>query len=158
MRHVTGLVLAVVLAAALFAGAGWGSHRIDALRSGGTSLASAPGGLALAALVVTGLLLGALLVAPAVSPLASVLPGLGLLAWSAYMAVSPAAAARLIPMQAQSVGLGFRSLLASGVLALLGTVMVIPLFVPSRWRRGAAADDDSYGDGFERPSQTSLLQ
>ena len=37
---------------------------------------------------------------------------------------------------------GFTTLLASGVLALIGAVMIVPLFVPSRWRRRAYDDDD----------------
>jgi hypothetical protein len=159
MRHVTGLFLALVMAVVLYAGAGWGAHRIDALRAAGTHLSTRPGLLALAALAGTGLLLGILLVVPRVSPLAAVLPGLGLLAWSAYMAVNAAGADRLIPMRAAAIGLGFRSLLADGVLALIGAVMIIPLFVPSRWRRSRpAADDDGYGDGFGRPSPTGLLR
>ena len=151
MRHVTGFFMALVMAAVLYAGAGWGDRRIDVLRAHGASLLSVPGGLALAALVGTGLLLGVLLVAPAISPLAAVLPGLGLLAWSAYRAVHSAKAYRLIPLPAHAAGMGFRTLLGSGILALIGAVMIIPLFVPSRWRRrdGRFDDgDDYYGDDY----------
>ena len=42
----------------------------------------------------------------------------------------------------------------TGTLALLGAVMIIPLFVPSRWRGGRAR----YDDGFTRPSEHGLLQ
>jgi hypothetical protein len=159
MRHVTGIFLAVITAPVLFAGAGWGTERIGALRAAHASLASRSGGLALAALVGAGLLLGILLVAPRVSPLATVLPGLGLLAWSAYMAMNAGAASRLVPMHGQAAGIGFRSLLASGILAMIGALMVIPLFVPSRWRRRRAAgyyeDDDS---GYSSSSPEGLLR
>jgi hypothetical protein len=168
MRHVTGFFLALVMAAVLYGAAGWGTERLDVLRAHGTSLLSLHGGLALAALVGTGLLLGVVLVAPAVSPLAAVLPGLGLLAWSAYLAVSPGPARRLIPLSASHAAeLGFRTLLSSGILALIGAVMIIPLFVPSRWRRRGRRfddrfdDDDGYGrpdDGFGRSSAGGLLQ
>jgi hypothetical protein len=152
VRHVLGLVLAVILAAVLFAGAGWGTWRIEALQAAGTSLTSISGLLALAALVGTGLLLGILLVAPRVSPLAAAVPGLALLAWSALRVVSVPRAERLIPLPGSHLAAGFQTLLAGGVLALLGAVMLVPLFVPSRWRRR------EIDDGFSRPTSTSLLQ
>src|SRR5580693_2313066 len=97
MRHVIGFFLALVMAAVLYAGAGWGAGRIEALRAHGVSLATGPGLVALA-----------------------------LLAWSAYLAVRPKAAERLSPLSAaHTAELGFRGLLASGILALLGAVMVI---------------------------------
>jgi hypothetical protein len=158
MRHVTGLFLAVIMALALFAGAGWGTARIDALRAAHASLASPSGELALAALAGTGLLAGILLVAPRVSPLAAVLPGLGLLAWSAYMIVNAGAARRLIPMRGQPVATGFHALLASGILALIGALLLIPLFVPSRWRRRRRYYGDEDDGGYSRPSPEGLLR
>jgi hypothetical protein len=152
VRHVIGFFLAVIMAAILLAGAGWGTWRITALRTAGTSLSSLSGLLAIAALVGTGLLLGIFLVAPRVSPLAGGLPGLGLLAWSAFAVVSVTRADRLIPLQGQPIEAGFRVLLNGGVLALLGTVMIVPLFVPSRWRRRYRTDE------YSRSTSTSLLQ
>jgi hypothetical protein len=152
LRHVIGLFLAVIMAVILLAGAGWGTWRIEALRTVGGSLSSLTGILALAALVGTGLLLGIFLVAPRVSPLAAGLPGLGLLAWSAFRVVSMTRADRLIPLQGQHMELGFRVLLNGGVLALLGAVMIVPLFVPSRWRRRNRTDEYSW------PTSTSLLR
>ncbi len=89
MRHLTGLGLGLVLAAALYAAAGWGAGRIEALRAQGAGLATAPGLTALAVLAAAGLLAGALIAVPAVSPLAAGLPGLALLAWSAFLALRP---------------------------------------------------------------------
>jgi hypothetical protein len=48
---------------------------------------------------------------------------------------------------------GFQALLTDGVLALLGIVLIIPLFVPSRWRRRADGED-----GFAPRTSISLLQ
>ena len=159
MRHLTGIFLALVMAAVLYAGAGWGAGRIDALRAHGTSLATAPGAQALAVLAAAGLLLGVMIAVPAVSPLASGLPGLALLAWSAYLAVSPRLAEQLIPLSAaRTAELGFRALLASGILAALGAVMITPLFVPSRWRGRGRGDRFDDLDGFSRPSAGGLLQ
>jgi hypothetical protein len=151
VRHVIGLILAVVMAGVVFGAAGWGVWEVRLVLSGGHSLTTAHGVEAIAVLAGTGLVLGILLVAPAVSPLAVGLPGLVLVAWSALLVVSLARADRLIPMHSQAVAAGFRTLLNSGVLALLGMIMVIPLFIPSRWRR-------RFDDGFSRPTPTSLLQ
>ena len=41
---------------------------------------------------------------------------------------------RYIPLKAHAYGAGFEAMLFDGVLALLGAAMIIPLFVPSRWR------------------------
>jgi hypothetical protein len=71
--------------------------------------------------------------------------------------VSPRVAEQLIPLSAaRTAELGFRALLASGILALLGAMMIIPLFVPSRWRGRRDRFDDR--DGFSRPSASGLLQ
>src|SRR5882724_12529603 len=56
MRHVLGLFLAAILAAVMFAGAGWGTWRIEVLQAAGTRLTSSAGLVALASLVGTGLL------------------------------------------------------------------------------------------------------
>jgi hypothetical protein len=154
MRHVTGIVLALVLAAVLFVGGGWGVGKIMLLHNNMAALHSAPGLQALAALVGSGLLLGILLAAPAVSPLATGLPGLALLGWTALLAVSFSKAQQLIPAHHGNVSSGFQVLLDSGLLALLGAAMIVPLFVPSRWRGRQRGDDDEYGPRTEY----SLLQ
>ncbi len=78
---------------------------------------------------------------PRISPLGAGLPGILLLGWSALFLISTSRATRLIPMQGHSFAAGFASLLVTGVLALAGATMVIPLFVPSRWRRRGSDDD-----------------
>jgi len=145
VRHVIGVILAVVIAGVVFGGSGWGVWEISSVRAGGQSLTSSHGITALAVLAGVGLLVGIMLVAPAVSPLATGLPGLGLLAWSALMLVSQTRADKLIPVHAPSVEAGFRTLLNGGILALLGMVMVLPMFVPSRWRRRRRSYDDDFG-------------
>jgi hypothetical protein len=166
MRHLVGVILAPLLAAALFAGGGWGTQMIRSAQPGGTGLTSMHGLLALAAVAGTGLLLGLLLVGPAVSPLAAGLPGLALLAWTALWVVRSASALRLIPMHDRGVGQGFQVLLTSGVLALLGAAMIVPLFVPSRWRRRRQREvaygeyNDGYDgyDGYGPTDATGLLR
>jgi hypothetical protein len=146
MRHVLGVVLALVMFAAVFVGAGWAVEKIAGLNARGLSLTSSTHGvIALAVLVAVGLLLGILLAVPAVSPLAAGLPGLVLLGWTALLAVSQRRAIQLVPLHFHSFAVGFGAMLTSGVLALAGAVMIVPLFVPSRWRRRYVGDDD-YAD------------
>src|SRR5579875_1987689 len=116
MRHVYGVVLGVVVAAAVYAGAGWGVARITALHDSGTSLTGIHGLLALAAVAGTGLLQGTSL--------------------------------------GHALGTGVRMLLADGILGLAGAAMIVPLFVPSRWR-GRGEDDEA---DVELPEEAGLLR
>jgi hypothetical protein len=155
MRHLYGIALAVVLSAAVFFGGGWGFHRLHStvpasmapdLPASGGSLLNASGLLfGLAALLGVGLLAGLLLIIPRVSPLAAGLPGLGLIAWTALYVVSVTKAIHYIPMRSQAYGAGFEAMGISGVLGLAGIVLLMPVFVPSRWKR-ALVDSDEYAD------------
>jgi hypothetical protein len=155
MRHLFGVVLGVLTGGALFVGAGWGVHKITTLHASGSPLTSTHGIIAVAAVGAVGVLLGVLLAVPAVSPLATGLPGIALLGWSALLVASASRATRLIPLHSHSFSAGFGSLLTTGVLALLGAVMIVPLFVPSRWRRRYAGDDDFADD---EPSEIGLMR
>src|ERR1017187_7198934 len=104
MRHWIGLGLAVALAATLFFGAGGGIT--------GLTMTSIRGLSSLGAVAGAGLLLGILIAAPRVSPLAAGLPGLVLLAWTALFSVSGTLAVRLIPMRQGPSRGGFQAPLA----------------------------------------------
>jgi hypothetical protein len=155
MRHLIGLALAIALAAALFFGGGWGADHVSALAGHSVGLPSRPGLIGLAAAVATGVFLGILLVVPAVSPLATGLPGLVLLAWTALLALSSHRALAWIPLQGHSFGAGFRILLLNGTLALAGAAMIIPLFLPSRWHGRQYEDDED--EELDLPAPTGLL-
>lgn len=157
MRHLTGFLLALALSVALFFGAGWGVAKFAVLRaghgsSGHSTWMSLHNVLPLAALLATGLLLGLLLAVRRVSALATGLPGLALLAWSAMLLVSGQAALSYMPMTGSRPAAGFTALLTSGALALAGAAMVIPLFMPSRWRT-----PDADAEEFDDDSVTSAL-
>jgi hypothetical protein len=150
MRHFSGFVLAIVAALAIFFGGGWGYLRLLRVPAAHEAVASLPGGggsllhnhrvlYAMAALAAVGLLIGLLMAIPWVSPLASGLPGLALLALTAFYLARVHQAVQLIPLRTRPYGLGFEALLFNGLLALIGLAMIIPLFVPSRWRRRRAA-------------------
>jgi hypothetical protein len=140
-RHLVGILLALGLLAMLFFGMAWGVGRIVVLRGSVTALGtehaltSTRGLMAVGVLLATGLVIGILLAVPAISPLATGLPGLILLGWSALVVVHSRYAVRYLPWPGSHFSTGLTYLLFNGVLGLIGAVMIIPLIVPSRWRR-----------------------
>ncbi len=147
MRHFTGLVLALVLLASLFFAGCWGTERIIGLH--GHALTSTEGLTAVGAVAGTGLLLGFLLAMPRVSALATGLPGLVLLGWSALVAAHSSYAVRYLPLAGSTFAKGLTDLLFSGVLAMLGAAMIIPLVIPGRWRRRDVAQDEDEMDDLD---------
>jgi hypothetical protein len=151
VRHLYGTALAVVMTAVMFFAGAWGYLQLlhlpvppgqaNALPAGGGSLLSnSTVLLALAALVATAVLAGVLAAVPWFSPLASGLPGLLLLAWTALYLVSVRRAVEFIPLRSHAFGAGWESLLFNGVLGAAGAVLVFPMFIPSRWRAPHVAD------------------
>jgi hypothetical protein len=145
MRHRIGLVLAVIMAGVLFFPGAWGYLRLLRLPAPADQLSNLPAGggsllsyhhvlLALAAVTGTFLLAGILMAVPRISPLAAGLPGLLLLGWTALYLVNVRQAVDLIPLRADPFGAGFEAMLFNGILAALGLAMILPMFVPSRWR------------------------
>ncbi|WP_214409126.1 hypothetical protein [Sphaerisporangium fuscum] len=161
MRHFFGLLLGVVVTAALLGGAGWASQ--DAARG----LANATGAAAdpvhdtkalvgLGVMLAVGLLFG-LVVAGRVSPLATFVPSMALLAWSVvyvldvrralgYIPVDPS----LSPMVLQA-GAGMKALLTSGIFAMLGIALFVPVLMPSRWAARSRDLDDGYDEESAEP-------
>jgi hypothetical protein len=141
MRHLVGVALAIVLAAAVFFAASWGYLKLligpaglGALPAGGGSLLHNHAVLeGFGALLGVGLIAGLLIAIPRISPLAAGLVGLALLAWTALYLVSVRHAVQYIPLKTRAYGAGFEAMLFDGVLALAGLVLIIPLFIPSRW-------------------------
>jgi hypothetical protein len=145
MRHVIGIGLAVGLAAAVFFAASWGYLRLLRIpvANGGASTLPAQGGellndsnvlYAFAAVAGTALLAGIFIAVRQISPLAAGLPGLALIAWTVVYGFSVRRAVHYIPLRGDTYGLGFEAMLMNGVLAAAGLALVVPLFIPSRWR------------------------
>jgi hypothetical protein len=152
MRHLIGILLAVVMAAVLFFAGAWGYLRLTVLT---TPLSKLPAGsllsdhhmlLGLAAVAGTGLLAGILIAAPRISPLAAGLPGLLLLGLTVLYLVSVRHAVHLIPLKSHPYGAGFEAMLVHGILGAAGLAMIIPLFVPSRWRAHRGPEPVAIGD------------
>src|SRR5579863_2041857 len=150
MRHLVGVILAIVMAAAIFFAASWGYLKLLNWRLSSTVL---PAGGSLihdhavlegfGALLGVGLLAGLLIAMPWISPLAAGLPGLALLGWTGLYLFSVRHAVQYIPLKSKPYGAGFEAMLFDGVLALAGLAMVIPLFVPSRWRGRRGTNDSA---------------
>src|SRR6516225_290069 len=135
MRHLVGLMLAIIMAAALYFAASWGYLKLligpaglGRLPAGGGSLVHNHAVLeGFGALLGVALLAGILMAVPWISPLASGLPGLALLAWTGLYLFSVRRAVHYIPLKSQSYGIGFEAMLFDGVLAAAGLAMIIPL-------------------------------
>ncbi|WP_169982439.1 hypothetical protein [Microbispora sp. H10836] len=139
MRHFFGLLLGVVVGAALLLGGGWASQ--EAVRGAAQSIDPAKDTrmlIALGVMAVVGLLLGLVLVGR-VSPLAAFVPSMALLAWTVVYVLDVSRAASLVPtgpsVQAEllQAGRGMLTLLSTGVYGLLGVALFLPVLMPSRW-------------------------
>src|ERR1017187_8388776 len=92
LRHLVGVILAIVMAAVLFFAASWGYLKLGGVGSGQARLGALPAGgkssfwhdravlEGFGALAATGLVAGLLIAVPRISPLAAGRPGLVLLA------------------------------------------------------------------------------
>ena len=145
MRHVIGIGLAIGLAAAVFFAASWGYLRLLSIPvvNGGVSTLPAQGGsllhdnnvlYAVGALAGTALLAGIFIAVRQISPLAAGLPGLALIAWTVVYGLSVRRAVHYIPLRGDTYGAGFEAMLMNGLLAAAGLALIVPLFIPSRWR------------------------
>lgn len=165
MRHFIGIALAIVMAAVLFLAGTWGSLQLlrsllSPMPARSSSLVSDPRMLAaLITVAGTGMLAGILVAAPRISPLAAGLPGLLLLGLTVLYVVSTQHAIDLIPLKSHVFGTGLEAMLRAGILGAAGLAMVIPLFVPSRWRtRSPRAEVGEASDFFSGLTQATGLQ
>jgi hypothetical protein len=155
MRHFFGLLLGVVVAAALLLGGGWASQ--EAVRGAAQSIDPAKDTrmlIALGVMAVVGLLLGLVLVGR-VSPLATFVPSMALLAWTVVYVLDVSRAASLVPTgpsvhaELLQAGRGMLTLLSTGVYGLLGVALFLPVLMPSRWARPEPDEEqEEYEESF----------
>jgi len=154
MRHVAGVLVGLVVSAVLLFGAGW------AVQEAGASLASLPPAesgsktwIALGVMAGIGLLVG-LVVAGRASPMATFVPSMVLLAWTVVYALDVRRAMGLVPDDPTfhevllQAGRGMGLLLTTGVYALLGVLLFLPVLMPSRWAP-RFRDDEEYEEEYE---------
>jgi len=161
MRHVTGFFLALAAAAALFFGGGWGIDRFNVIVTAhglrdAAEWTNLHNVLPLAALLGTGLFIGILVSVRRVSGLATGLPGLSLIGWSALVILRGRSALSYIPMSGSHYAVGFAAMLSSGALMLVGAGLIVPLFMPSRWR-SYETEVEEYDDEFATTSSLGLV-
>lgn len=105
--------------------------------------------IALGVMVVVGLLLGLVLVTR-VSPLSTFVPSMALLAWTVVYLLDVSRAASLVPTgpsvhaELLQASRGALTLLSTGVYALLGIALFLPVLMPSRWARPERDDEEEY--------------
>jgi hypothetical protein len=150
MRHVLGFVIGVVVAAVILFGTGWASQ--DVVRGAVSGVAPVSNGrilVGLGVMALAGLVLGLVLVGR-ISPLAAFVPSMVLLAWTVVYALDVTRAMNLAPVgpalqqDLAQAGRGMVSLLASGVFAMLGVALFIPVLMPSRWAAPPKNDADEF--------------
>jgi hypothetical protein len=161
MRHLLGFLLALAMSAALFFGAGLGLWRFSTWHGatagvGLHAMANEANYAPLAALLGTAAMLGVLLVVHRVSPLATGLPGLALLGWSAYVVLRGNQALSYVPLQGSHYAAGFTVLLDSGFGVFLGVVMIAPFMLPSRWH-GPEMELDIDNEDLHVPTALGLV-
>lgn len=168
MRHFVGLLVGVVVAAALLVGAGWAVQETVAAAVTGPGIGETPVGetvppvaeagarlwIALGGMAGAGLLIG-LVMAGRISPLAAFVPSMVLLAWSVVYALDPARAISIVPDDLlvheilEQAGRGMITLLTTGVYGMLGIALFVPVLLPSRWARGEGDDEDGATESTE---------
>jgi hypothetical protein len=66
-------------------------------------------------------------------------------------------AVRYVPLPGTRFATGITYLLFNGVLALIGTAMIVPLTIPSRWRRRDHYADDEDADDIDVHAALGLI-
>jgi hypothetical protein len=150
MRHVIGFVIGVVVAAVILFGSGWASQ--DAVRGAVSVVAPVSNGrilVGLGVMALVGLVFGLVMVGR-LSPLSAFIPSIVLLAWTVVYALDVPRAMSLAPVgpsvqqDLAQAGRGMESLLSTGVFALLGVALFIPVLMPSRWAAPPKRDADEF--------------
>jgi hypothetical protein len=151
VRHILGFLLGIVLTPAMAYAAGWGATRSDSAVDPLAHTITDPTRLygAFALMAAVGLGAGVIIVAKWASPLISLVPALAFIAWSGVFLFAPQTALDLpgkIP-PGGDLDDGLRTLLGSGVLALVGFALLTPAWTGWRWRSASRADrpvEESY--------------
>ncbi len=152
LRHTFGFLLGVVLTPALAYAVGWGATRsesaLDPLANTITDSQRLYGAFALMA--AAGLVTGVVIMARWASPLVSLVPALSFIGWSVYFFVSPQPALDL-PAKVPPAGdldEGLRTVLSTGVFALIGFALLMPAWTGWRWRNEKESEKDAYEETY----------
>ena len=145
MRHFVGFLIGLVVTAGVLFGGGWATRQAMVEAATPTTSGNVQLWIALGAMAGVGLVL-----AGRISPLATFLPSMALLAWTVVYALDMNRALSLVPTEPSmhelilQAGQGMRALLTSGVFALLGVALFLPVLMPSRWAGRQDDDEEEY--------------
>ncbi|PSK98924.1 hypothetical protein CLV63_104148 [Murinocardiopsis flavida] len=150
MRHVVGFIVGMMLAPIVLIGLGWAYPRLAAIAArDGATFVSATGLSAVGVLSVLAVLLGLSAAAPRLTPLLPGIAGLSLVGVTAAHVMRPELIGRLPAVPGMD---GAQTLLALGVFLPLSVALIVPMFLPARWRRYQAAHStdevEEYFDGL----------
>jgi hypothetical protein len=65
---------------------------------------------------------------------------------------------QLIPLKSHPYGAGFEAMLVHGILGAAGLAMIVPMFVPSRWRARRIPESELIGDPEYIPGFTGITE
>jgi hypothetical protein len=153
-RHWWGVLLGLLFVPGIAAALAYGTWRtLSGLQQFGAT--STEYRIGLASLAITAVVLG-FVVGSRLSPLASLLPGLVLTALGAVWAASPTWAAAhtagKLPHSLDKLDAGYKSVGATGLLLLIGLVLLVASLFPARWR---AREDLRPSFEYESPQPVS---
>ncbi|MEV4102827.1 hypothetical protein AB0J42_21430 [Nonomuraea sp. NPDC049649] len=142
------MLIGLVVTAAVLGGGGWAVQQ--AVVSSQSALQGSQSlWIALGSMAAVGLVVG-LVVAGRVSPVATFIPSMVLLAWTVVYALDTNRALTMLPdgpsvhQIVREAVTGSKTMLTTGVFALLGVALFIPVLMPSRWSRPYDDDDEEY--------------
>lgn len=155
MRHVFGFVFGFLVAGILLLGTGWATQgAVRRPEDAVALLGHTPVLVGLGAMGAVGLVFG-LVLAGRVSPMAVFVPSIVLLCWTVVYVLDVDRALSLVPdapglpPDLLRAGQGMQTLLTSGVYAMMGIALFIPVLMPSRWARPEHDDDDFEESRFD---------
>ncbi|MBG0830014.1 hypothetical protein HS041_19790 [Planomonospora sp. ID67723] len=162
MRHFFGLLIGLVTTAALLLGGGWAAvttlaRPVPGVDGAPVSSTDAKIWIALGVMAGIGLLLG-LVIAGRVSPLAGFVPSMVLLAGTVIYALDARRAVSLLTETPtfhealDTAPVGMSTLLASGVYAMIGVALFLPVLMPSRWAGRRSGEAEEYEEEAGEPS------
>ncbi|MQA87997.1 MAG: hypothetical protein GEV03_26095 [Streptosporangiales bacterium] len=139
MRHLVGLILGIVLAPVLLYGAAWGSSHV--LQAAARLAVNRETVLGIGALLLVGVVVGALTSMRWLSPVGALVAGLFYLGLTVAFLADFRVVGDLFPR-----GVLVLSFIGTGGVALLGAILVVSAMSPTRWRpvRVAAEPDPGY--------------
>lgn len=176
MRHFLGLLLGFVVTAVIMGGAGWASQDSGRGLPGGATGTVSTSGLiggatgtvdplhdpkaliGLGVMLAVGLVLG-MIMAGRISPLATFVPSMAMLAWTVIYVLDVNRALSLAPVDPSinpiivQAGKGMQDLLGKGVFAMLGIALFVPVLMPSRWAGRRRELEEVYEE--ESPASSS---